>query len=537
MTNAIDDLAEQAAIIRPEVFVIGRDFDELCVEIEAQLHHAESGDQPSLFLHGSDLVVAGRGRLQPLNQSLFVRELASRIAFVKRVREGEAWVIRPADPPGEHIASVFARRQSLDLPEVDRIAHTPFFGPDGVLQRKPGYHPAARVLYVGDSGVVIPDVPDNPTTSDVSSAYKLITEELLGDFRFAHPGDFAGALAAGLTPYVHPMIGGPTPIQGFDAPSNRAGKGLLLEALLAPACGRAWTTTPAPTRMEEWHKQIVAALRSGPLVAAFDNVNNKISSGVLASAVTAWPAFTSRQLGLSANVHLPLPAVWAVTGTNLRASTENAQRVNRIRIDPQCESPGHRKGPEPGVPWRHPNLRGWFTAHRGEIIAAWLTLIQAWIAAGRPVATVPAFGSFEQWTEIIGSILAFHGNHDLLSNRDEAADAMDDDQGSWHAFMAWWVQRAAEAAEKPALGYGLEGTPGKGTPGCGLEQTPDALAALAVGDDGPGCPADLSAITMEGRGIAMGMALRKIEGQRFGDHLLKTKRKNTGRVYYLEPVK
>jgi hypothetical protein len=42
---------------------------------------------------------------------------------------------------------------------------------------------------------------------------------------------------------------------------------------------------------------------------------------------------------------------------------------------------------------------------------------------------------------------------------------------------------------------------------------------------------------MEARGISMGMALRKIEGQRFGDHLLKTKRKNTGRIWYLEPVK
>ena len=339
----------------------------------------------------------------------------------------------------------------------------------------------------------------------------------------------SGAIAAGLTPYVHPMIGGPTPIQGFDAPSNRAGKGLLAEASLAAACGRSWTTTAAPTRTEEWQKQIVASLKTGPLVAMFDNVNNKINSGALASAVTAWPALTSRLLGLAANIRVPVPAVWGVTGTNLRASTENAQRTNRIRIDPQCESPGHRTGPEPGTPWRHPNLRGWFIEHRGEIIHAWLVFIQAWIAAGRPIAKVPAFGSFEQWTEIVGSILAFHGNHDLLTNRDEAADAMDDDQGSWHAFMARWVERAAEAA--------AEGFP----EACPLEQTPDSLAAFAFDDQGastgPGCPVDLTAVSPQGRGISMGRALKKIEGQRFGDYLLKSKRTSTGRVWYLQPVK
>lgn len=43
MTNAIDDLAELAEIVRPQIFVVGRDFHELCSEIEAQLSYAERG--------------------------------------------------------------------------------------------------------------------------------------------------------------------------------------------------------------------------------------------------------------------------------------------------------------------------------------------------------------------------------------------------------------------------------------------------------------------------------------------------------------
>jgi putative DNA primase/helicase len=256
----------------------------------------------------------------------------------------------------------------------------------------------------------------------------------------------------------------------------------------------------------------VAALRPGPLVAAFDNVSNKINSGALASAVTAWPAITSRLLGLSENIRMPLPAVWAVTGNNLRASTEIAQRSVRIRIDSGEENPGHRTGPQNGVGWRHPSLRRWFTANRGELVAAWLTLIRAWLAAGRPTAVVPAFGSFEQWTEIVGSILAFHGVHDLLSNRDEASDTMDDDKESWGAFMAWWA---------------ASGT---------LERTSGNLAALALNADGPGCPVDLT--HSKDPATKMGSELAKLRDQRFGNHILrKPPRSSAARVWRLDPVK
>lgn len=241
---------------------------------------------------------------------------------------------------------------------------------------------------------------------------------------------------------------------------------------------------------------------------------------------------TSRILGLSSNAHLPLPAVWAVTGKNLQASTEIAERTYRIRLDPQSDVPGDRTGPEPGVRWRHPNLRGWFTAHRGEIIHAWLTIIQGWISAGRPLVDVPAFGSFEQWTQIVGSILAFCGNHDVLTHREEAREAMDNDKGAWRAFIDYWVRRAEEE-ETEARAKGKKLGPGDVT----LRQSPTELVTLADLEDSPDCPADLSATTTKGKRIAMGMALEKIRDQRFGDYILKTKRSNKGSVWYLQPVK
>lgn len=118
------------------------------------------------------------------------------------------------------------------------------------------------------------------------------------------------------------------------------------------------------------------------------------------------------------------------------------------------------------------------------------------------MAKVPAFGSFEQWTEIVGSLLAFHGIHDLLSNRDEASDTMDDDQGSWGAFMAHWAAN------------------------WDLEQTAGALVGQALAADGLECPVGLT------RSIdpatKMGSELAKLRDQRFGGYILKQRRRSGG---------
>lgn len=368
------------------------------------------------------MVIAGRGQLQPLDLPLLSSELADRVEFIgfSRDRAGRRFQ-HPVDPPAKVLAAILSGRRNLGLPEVDRIAHTPFFGPDGTLQRTAGYHAGARTLYLPTPGLVIPDIPDRLTAEDVTAAKALLFDELLVDFPFENKAARTGALALGLTIPCSPMIDGPRPLFAFDAPKERTGKGLLMEVTLVPFSGNGYTVTAAPTETREWHKQIVAALRPGPMAAIFDNVGSRIGSGALASAITAYPMFTSRLLGLHENVHIPLPAVWVCTGNNLKASGEIAERTVRIRINSRTTNPGRRTGAREGATWRHPNLRRWANEHRGEIIAAWLILVQAWIAAGRPEAVAtPAMGGFESWMSVVGSILAFHGFDELLGDRDDS---------------------------------------------------------------------------------------------------------------------
>jgi hypothetical protein len=92
---------------------------------------------------------------------------------------------------------------------------------------------------------------------------------------------------------------------------------------------------------------------------------------------------------------LPVPSVWVAAGNNLRASSEIARRAVRIRIDPEREWPEERTG------FRHADLIQWVEDHCGALVAACLTLIRTWIAAGEPCARL-TLGSYNEWAAVMG---------------------------------------------------------------------------------------------------------------------------------------
>jgi len=91
-------------------------------------------------------------------------------------------------------------------------------------------------------------------------------------------------------------------------------------------------------------------------------------------------------------------------------------------------------------PWtrtgfRHADLIGWVREHRGELLAALLTLARAWFAAGQPAAEVPAFGGFENWAKVVAGILANAGIRGFLGNMQEFYDLADDSTPQWESFL------------------------------------------------------------------------------------------------------
>jgi len=121
-----------------------------------------------------------------------------------------------------------------------------------------------------------------------------------------------------------------------------------------------------------------------------------------------------------------------LTGTNPKMSRDIARRSVRIRIDPKTDRAWLRSE------FKHDPLLDWVKRHRGELVHAALVLVQAWLAAGRPLSRA-RLGSFEQWAKVIGGVLEVAGIEGFLGNATELYEYADIEGQAWREFtQAWW---------------------------------------------------------------------------------------------------
>lgn len=362
------------------------------------------------------------------------RHLLARVANwgypIRDQKTGEVVGFAQAFPPNEVVRDILATPDK-PLPMITRIVEIPIFGPDLGLQLAPGYYPRSRTFFSPPAGLVVPDVPLNPSREEIEKSKHLIVTELLGDFPFVGPSEIAHALCLLLLPFLRELIDGPTPLHDIEGPSAGTGKSLLIAVLAYPAIGGALSMMSEATDEDEIRKRLTSKLRRGPSFIVIDNVRRRLDSGALASALTM-QMWEDRLLGSSETILLPIRTAWAVTANNPSFSNEIARRTVRIRLDSKQDRPWLRKN------FRHNDLLGWAREHRGELIAAALTLIQAWIAAGRPAGTA-MIGSYESWSRVFGGLFGVIGLPGFLSNIEEVYECSDAEGSAWRAFVrSWW---------------------------------------------------------------------------------------------------
>ncbi|MFN2513410.1 MAG: hypothetical protein ABR568_18555, partial [Pyrinomonadaceae bacterium] len=133
-------------------------------------------------------------------------------------------------------------------------------------------------------------------------------------------------------------------------------------------------------------------------------------------------------------------ATWIVTGNNIRLSGDIPRRCYWIRLDAKNSRPYLREG------FKHPHLESYVTKHRGDLLAALLTLARAWYVAGKPEAAIRPLGSFEEWARIIGGILEHAGIKGFLDNADQLYEQADDESVQWEGFIALCNQQFRDNA-------------------------------------------------------------------------------------------
>ena len=103
-----------------------------------------------------------------------------------------------------------------------------------------------------------------------------------------------------------------------------------------------------------------------------------------------------------------------------------------IKLDAKMVDPGSRRN------WKHADIRRWTTDNRGTLVWAVLTLIQAWVVAGKPEGKVTLAG-FEPWSHVMGGICDVAGVPGFLGDRAAVKDLVEDSASILTPFInLWW---------------------------------------------------------------------------------------------------
>lgn len=387
-----------------------------------------TSDDPVFYQRGDSIIEmvnarrAGmKGKDTPIAEvtaSGFRSMLAHRCRFFTwkemKTNDGDAIPVQaPAKVSKDILSGLFERPHALNLPELRKFTQCPIYDRNGVLHAQSGYIPeiGAYLRFPSDTPAM-PCVDPHPTREQAQRAAQWLIDELLHDFLFAHECGTAGVLGLMAAPMVSEMINGPRPMIGFDAPEPGSGKTFITRVAL-------WHVIPdmtlpnASESQEEFEKALTSQARQGRPIMAFDNLNIMADSGSLAAAITGYPTWEARQLQMSQNLTFPAPDAWVMTGNGLELSDENARRTLIIRINKHAESDTN---------WKHPDLREWAHENRGNVQAALATMVNAWLAAGRPAPSSWGLPSFESWAYVVGGILEHAGITGLLNNKSALAN-------------------------------------------------------------------------------------------------------------------
>ncbi len=387
---------------------------------------------PTLFERSGCLVrVRPDERGRPIIDRLAKEHLRGRLA-----RAADFYIVgqtglKHVSPPSDVVDDVLIRADWA-VPGLDGVIEAPALRPDGSVLDTPGYDAATRLLYQPDRGLVVPPVPPDPSAEDVRAAVELVNEAI-GEFPYVDEASRANAWALLLTPIVRPAIAGCVPLCLLDKPKAGTGASRLAEVVGIVSTGRPPGMLGVPKDDDEWRKQITGQLRQGASLIVIDNVTDELGSQHLDRALTA-QVWGDRLLQVSESVGYPQRATWIATGNNLTVRRDFARRCYTCRMDARMAQPWTRHG------FKHEDLLEWVSTHRGELVAALLTIARAWFAAGRPdpVPPVPPIGNFEQWCRIVGGIVAHAGVPAFLANLRAHWQASDREEAEWEGFLRAW---------------------------------------------------------------------------------------------------
>ncbi|RVJ12580.1 hypothetical protein [Sinorhizobium medicae] len=353
-----------------------------------------------------------------------IREIVSRYVKVLRLDARKNGLVE-VDLPKDIAALLAERAVNGRLRKINGVLNAPTLGPDWNIIDRPGYDLASG-LYLD----ALPDmepIPDFPSREQAEDALALL-KDLLAEFPFANPESLSVALSGLITPVCAGAVQF-APLHGITAAAPGTGKSYLAQLGALIAYGAQIPVTGANDKIEdELPKQLTAALLNGERFILLDNINGELDNSLLCQAVEQ-KVVSVRLLGKSQNVACPAGGFWAATGNNL----ELAGDLKRRSV--LCELARDEERPERHVFRNDPAAM--ILAERGLYVRAVLTIVRAYVAAGKP-SPLPPIASYPDWN-VIRSALVWLGEADPCVSMERICE-LDGSLLEFEALLAGWLE-------------------------------------------------------------------------------------------------
>ncbi|MDZ5457892.1 hypothetical protein [Azohydromonas lata] len=348
-----------------------------------------------LFDFGEGTVAyVSEGKARPVSPDWLLDHMGRVCDFysVKLRSDGEGDAVReeiPEDAPSPVARAILAKHGDRGFHKLLAVTTAPTLRTDGSILDTPGHDAASGLLYYSEHPSP-PRVPNAPSPAQALEALRFLWKPVR-DFPVVDDVGRGVVLHGLLTAALRASL--PTaPGIGLDAPAAGTGKTLLARCMGILATGTDPAILPPADTDEETRKRLFSALREGQRVVLWDNVREPLGCAALDSFLTA-STFADRILGSSETASLPNRALFIATGNNLRLTSDTCRRVLLARLDAETEKPYTRDFSfDPAQ---------MLAAHRQQYVVAALTIIRAYIAAGRPKMASGRTASFEVWDDLV----------------------------------------------------------------------------------------------------------------------------------------
>ncbi|HEV2897264.1 MAG TPA: hypothetical protein VGX71_05365 [Pseudaminobacter sp.] len=330
----------------------------------------------------------------------WLRQFMERAATFERFNSrAKQWL--PVQPPEDIAHLVLARIADWPFREVAGVITAPTLGPRGQLVDAVGFDASTR-LYLAELPIM-PMIDERP---DKAAALRALDDlkALLSEFRFTDTASLAVALSGLITPVCRGAI--PlAPMHAASAPDAGSGKSMLWDIASVIATGRICPALAAARNVDEMEKRLGAIMLKGQALVSLDNINGALRSDLLCQILER-PRVEVRILGSSRSPDIECRTTWFATGNNLDIIGDLNRRTITAHLDANVERPELRKFKTDPI--------AVVMRERGRYVAACLTIVRAYIAAGLP-GKKTRLASYGPWSDLVRSALIWLGCADPVA--------------------------------------------------------------------------------------------------------------------------